>query len=188
MVKSSLDQLAQTEDIKIIWKSFELRPQGLSMPPAQEHAYKERVANAWPQTKQTAKEVFGVGMEYHRWGIKTRLAHEGAKFAEAQGYGEAYHEAMFKAHFIEDRDFGNLEILADLAEEIGLNRDEFIHVIESGVYAEQVDQDIAQARAYGLSGVPAAIIEKKYLVSGGQPLVAWQDIVKQIKEKEGTDN
>lgn len=189
MIKSSLDELAIVEDIEVEWKSFELRPKdGPTMPKAQEEAYRQRVAKAWPQTQQIAKERFDVELKHHRWGISSRLALEGAKFAEEQGLGEPYHEAMFKAHFIDDQDFGDLEVLADLAEKVGLDRAEFVEAIESGAYAEQVDADVAQARTYGLSGVPATIIEEKYLVSGAQPLETLKEVVQQIKTGAVTRN
>lgn len=185
MIKSGLDQLAETEEIEVTWKSFELRPlHAPPMPPNQEQAYKERIAAAWPRTSQMARDHFGVEMNHHRWGVKSRLALEGAKYAEEKGVGEAYHEAMFRAHFIEDRDFGDLQILADLAEEVGLNRAEFVEVVEKGVYAEQVELDVAQAHAYGINGVPATLIQQKYLVSGAQPFEALQDIVQQVKNRE----
>jgi predicted DsbA family dithiol-disulfide isomerase len=184
MVKSSLDELAQTEEIEILWKSYELRP--LDAPPLPAHvekAYRERIEAGWPQVQQIARERFGVEMKTHRWGVKSRYALEGAKYAEEKGVGDAYHEAMFKAHFVEDRDFGDLATLGDLATEVGLDRSDFLAVLESGAYAEQVDDDIAQARIYGLQGVPAAIIESKYLVSGAQPVEALQDMVRQVKQR-----
>jgi predicted DsbA family dithiol-disulfide isomerase len=185
MIKAGLDQLAETEDIEVTWKSFELRPKnGPPMSPEHEQAYKERVANGWPRTRQMAREHFEVEMKYHRWGINSRWALEGAKYAEEKGFGEAYHEAMFKAHFIEDRDFGDLQILGDLAEEVGLDRTEFVTAVENGAYAEQVDHDVAQARAYGINGVPGTIIQGKYMVSGAQPLEALQDILRQVKDRE----
>ena len=180
MIKSSLDDLAQSEDIEVIWKSFELRPKHAPpLPPAHEQAYKERVAAAWPQTRQTARERFGVELKYHRWGVNSRLALEGAKYAEAKGLGEPYHERMFRAHFVDDLDFGNLDILANLAAELGLDRAEFLTAIESSTYAAAVDDDIAQARAFGLTGVPATIIEGKYLLPGAQPL----EFLKQVVER-----
>ena len=185
MIKSSLDQLAETEDIEVVWKSFELRPNGgPQMPPEQEKAYRERIAAAWPRTSGMARDHFGVEMKHHRWGINSRLALEGAKFAEEKGFGEAYHGAMFRAHFVEDRDFGDLQILGDLAEEVGLDRTEFVAAIEKGTYAGQVDKDVAQAHAYGINGVPGTIIQERYLVSGAQPLEALQDIVRQVKARE----
>lgn len=184
MMKSSLDKLAQTEDIEIIWKSYELRPKNAPpLPPEYEKTYRERIAAAWPQTRQTAQERFGVEMKTHRWGIKSRYALEGAKFAEEKGLSEAYHEAMFKAHFIDDRDFGDLETLGDLAAEAGLDRTEFLAAVESGSYAKVVDADILQAQMYGLQGVPATIIEQKYLIPGAQSYDALEDIVRQVKQR-----
>lgn len=184
MVKSGLDRLAQTEDIKITWKSYELQPHNAPpLPEEMEKAYRERIAAAWPKIQQIAQDRFGVELKSHRWGVKSRYALEGAKLAEAKGLGEAYHEVMFKAHFVDDRDFGDLETLADLAAEIGLDRAEFLAAVESGAYAVQVDADIAQAAAYGLQGVPAAIIAGKYLVSGAQPYEVWQDVIRQIKQR-----
>lgn len=185
MMKSSLDALAKTEAIEVIWKSYELRPKDApAWPEAQEKAYKERIAAAWPQTQQIARERFGVEMKSHRWGVKSRWALEGAKFAEEKGLGDAYHQAMFEAHFIHDRDFGDLETLADLAVEVGLDRAEFLAAIQTGQYTAEVDADIAQAYAYGLNGVPATIIQHKYLLSGAQPLTVLEEVVAQIKAKE----
>lgn len=185
MIKSSLDDLAKAEDIEVVWKSYELRPQGAPpLPPAHEQAYRERIAAAWPEVQRMARERFGVELVSHRWGVSSRLALEGAKFAEEKGLGPAFHEAMFRAHFIEDRDFGDRDTLADLAEEAGLDRQEFLQAVDSRAYAAAVEADVAQARAYGFNGVPATLIQEKYHVPGAQPLDALLDIVRQVKELE----
>lgn len=185
MIKSSLDDLAKAEDIEVVWKSYELRPQGAPpLPPAHEQAYRERIAAAWPEVQRMARERFGVELVSHRWGVSSRLALEGAKFAEEKGLGPAFHEAMFRAHFIEDRDFGDRDTLADLAEEAGLDRQEFLQAVDSRAYAAAVEADVAQARAYGFNGVPATLIQEKYHVPGAQPLDALVDIVRQVKELE----
>ncbi|MCL4296394.1 MAG: DsbA family protein [Anaerolineae bacterium] len=188
MIKASLDRLAQTEGIEVIWKSYELRPQDAPpLPEAVAKAYRERIEAGWPQVQQIAQERFGVEMKSHRWGVKSRLALEGAKYAEEKGAGPAYHEAMFKAHFVEDRDFGDPETLGDLAAEVGLDRAEFLDAVKNRAYAPQVDADIRQAQVYGLQGVPAAIIEQKYLISGAQPFEALLDIVQQVKQRLAND-
>ncbi len=184
MIKSSLDELAKTEEIEIIWKSYELRPAGAPpLPPEHEKSYRERIEAGWPQVQQMARERFGIELRSHPWGVKSRFALEGAKYAEEKGCGDAYHEAMFQAHFVADRDFGNLETLADLAAEVGLDRTGFLAAVTSGDYAPLVDADIRQAQAYGLQGVPATIIAQKYLISGAQPLEALQNIVQQIRQR-----
>lgn len=184
MLKSGLDELAKVEDIEIIWKSYELRPAGAPpLPPEYEASYRERMEAGWPRVQQIARERFGLELKSHRWGVKSRYALEGAKYAEEKGFGDAYHEAMFKAHFVADRDFGNLEILGDLAAAVGLDRADFLAAVSSGAYAPPVDADIGQAQAYGLQGVPATIIAQKYLISGAQPFEALQEIVQQIKQR-----
>ncbi len=172
----------------MIWKSYELRPQDAPpLPPAQEQAYKERIAASWPRVQQMARENFGVELKHHRWGVKSRLALEGAKFAEAKGLGPAYHEVMFKAHFVEDRDFGDQDTLANLAGEIGLDRAEFLAALDHGAYAAAVNADVAQAQAYGLNGVPATIVAGKYLLSGAQPAGVLFDVIRQIQARERED-
>lgn len=189
MIKSSLGELAKTEDIEIIWRSYELRPASAPpLPPEHENAYRERIEAGWPRVQQMAHERFGLEMKCHRWGVKSRAALEGAKYAEEKGFGESYHEAMFRAHFVTDRDIGDLETLGDLAAEAGLDRAGFLTAVSSGAYASQVDADVRQAQAYGLQGVPAIIIAHKYLISGAQPLDSLQDIVQQIRQREEAAN
>ena len=57
-------------------------------------------------------------------------------------------------YFTEGRHVRRVEELADLASEIGLDRDEVVRVLDSGDYGRAVATDIAQAAAYGIRGVP----------------------------------
>ena len=50
--------------------------------------------------------------------------------------------------------------------------------------AAAVEADVAQARAYGLTAVPATIVEGKYLLPGAQPLAVLQEVVDKIKSGE----
>ena len=64
---------------------------------------------------------------------------------------------------------------ADLAAEVGLDRDEVVAALGSGRYAEAVQADIDQAHRYGISGVPFYVIDGKYGVSGAQPPQTFAD-------------
>ena len=144
MIKASLDRLAETEDIEVIWRSFELRPQ--NAPPVPEE-YKARIEAAWSQTSQTAKEHFGVEMRTHRLGMNSRLALEGAKYAEEQGFGETYHEAMFKAHFIDDRDFRDFVYGNVVEMHTGMNPDFFKGTVVEDEVEKFKAKNAAQAAA-----------------------------------------
>lgn len=66
----------------------------------------------------------------------THLAFEGYQFAKNQGKGNEYNHRMFTAFFIDELDIGKMDILTDLAGEIGLNKEDFRQSLESREYME----------------------------------------------------
>jgi predicted DsbA family dithiol-disulfide isomerase len=96
-----------------------------------------------------------------------RLLHwAGLEGAEQQS---ALKHALFEAYFTEGRNPGDVEVLVEAAGKAGLDRDAAREVIASGRYAEEVRAEEELWRAQGISAVPAVIIDRKYLISGGQP-------------------
>ena len=47
-------------------------------------------------------------------------------------------------------------------------------------YEAEVDEDIAQAREFGLEGVPALVFANKYLITGAQPYPMLAKAVEQV--------
>lgn len=127
-----------------------------------------------------ARERYGLEIDAGPFGIDSRLALRGAKFAEAQGAGAAYHDAVFRAYWQQARSVADTAVLADIAVSLGLDRDEFLAALVEEQWETAVAADIEQARAYGLSGVPALVFGKKYLVVGAQPLAALAEVVEKV--------
>ena len=73
------------------------------------------------------------------------------------------------AYFVEGRHVGRVEDLADLAAEVGLDRDDVVRSLEAGEYSDAVRVDMVQARQYGINGVPFFVIDGRYGISGAQP-------------------
>ena len=99
----------------------------------------------------------------------TRKAHELLHYAKSVGRQADMAERLFAAHFTEGKHIGGIDELADLAAEIGLDRDDVEKALRAGTYADAVDADLEQASAYGISGVPFFVIDGRYVVSGAQP-------------------
>lgn len=76
----------------------------------------------------------------------TRLAFEGWYFAEEKGLGDAYGDQVYKAYFIDEKDIGDMEVLADLAERVGLNRQEYRDVLLTGKYTGKEKEALGYAR------------------------------------------
>ena len=162
------------------WRSFELRPRGA---PPIDPAYLARIQAARPQLYARAKNDYGEEMNAGPFGIDTRPALIGAKFAEAQGLGPAYHAALMDAYWRKARNIEDRGVLAELAAGIGLNPDEFAATLFDPALDAAVSQDIAQAQAYGLTGVPALVFNNKYLIPGAQPYAALARAVEQIRDQ-----
>jgi predicted DsbA family dithiol-disulfide isomerase len=116
----------------------------------------------------------------------TRKAHEALHAAKAHGRQEQLKDRLLRAYFAEGRHVGHADALADLAAEVGLDRDEVLDALRAGTYRDAVAADIAQARAYGITGVPFYVIDGKYGVSGAQDPDVFADVLRQVADEVGT--
>lgn len=76
----------------------------------------------------------------------TRLAFEGWHYACEKGFGDAYADKMYRAYFIDEKDIGEMDVLVELAESIGLDGKEYRSVLENGIYKEIQKQATMYAR------------------------------------------
>ena len=75
-------------------------------------------------------------------------------------------------------------MLTEAALGVGLPGDRVAEVLAGADYADEVQADIAQAQAFGSSGVPFFVIDQKYGVSGAQPAELFsQALTKAWQEK-----
>ncbi len=130
--------------------------------------------------QQMARDTYGVEMNPGPFGMDSRPALIGAKFAEAQGHGPAYHDRIMRAYWDEAQTIDDRAVLVRLAQEVGLDGAEFAAALDNPDYSARVDADIALATRYGLSGVPALVLENKYLISGAQPPDVLRRVIDQI--------
>ena len=112
-----------------------------------------------------------VGLNYDYDSVKqtnTIKAHELLHLAKAHGKQIEMKERLLKAYFEEGKHLGKIESLADLAAEVGLDRAEVVDALTNETYLAAVKADMAQAQAYGISGVPFYVIDGKFGISGAQ--------------------
>ncbi|MBD7952446.1 MULTISPECIES: DsbA family oxidoreductase [Oerskovia] len=111
---------------------------------------------------------------------KTLKAHELLHLAKSRGKQVEMKERLLKAYFEQGRHVGRIDELVALATEVGLDADEVRAALENGDFADDVEQDIAQARAYGISGVPFFVFNGKYGVSGAQDPAVFTQVLDQV--------
>jgi predicted DsbA family dithiol-disulfide isomerase len=97
----------------------------------------------------------------------SRLAQEVAKWAETKAGGDAVHDALFKAYFVDGQNIGDSAVLMDVVRSVGLPADEAAEALRERRFRTGVDADWAKSREYGVTGVPT-------FVSGGRGVVGAQ--------------
>ena len=107
----------------------------------------------------------------------SRLAQELGKWADTQPGGEAIHDALFRAYFVEALDISQPAVLLDIAERAGLSRDGAREVLEQRTFKAAIDEDWALSRQYGITGVPT-FVAGRFGVVGAQPYEALEALVR----------
>jgi len=183
--ENALGQFAHRDDVQIEWKSFELTPDFQPLPGESIHASlakKKGVPEAEGRRMNDhmtliAKEV-GLNYDFDNTiPANTFLAHQLIHFAAHHGQQGAMKERLFAAYYLEGQNVGEIDTLARLAAEIGLDADEARHALLASTYAGEVRRDEYEAQQIQVRGVPFFVFDDKYAVSGAQPSEVFAEVL-----------
>lgn len=174
--------------VEIEYHSFELSP---GTPAEFSGRHEEYLAShlgvSVEQAKAMGERVTGiaatVGLNYDYARLQTTntvLGHQAIHYAKAHGKQSEMKERLLKAYFEEGRHVGRIADLADLAAEIGLDRDDVVRSLSAGEYLAAVHADVALAGELGIRGVPFFVIDGKYGISGAQESATFAQALAQV--------
>jgi predicted DsbA family dithiol-disulfide isomerase len=139
---------------------------------------RDRAAEAWPKDGKGFEMKMGETSRIWNTFDAHRLLHWAGTIGMAEQ--KALKVALFRAHFTDNRPLPDAEVLAGAAEVAGLDRAEAARVLADGRYAAEVRAEEALWRARGITGVPAVVVDGKYLISGGQPAAVFEEALRKI--------
>lgn len=163
-------------EVQVVFRSFQLDPVAPPDPrPAVDHLI-ERYGSSREQVlgmmHQVSSVAAGAGLvcrlEQSRVG-RTLDAHRLLHLAATAGVQLDLARRLFVAHFAESRSLFDPDSLLDIAVASGLAENEVRTVLDGDLYTDDVARDMAQAQAYGITGVPFYVIDGAFGVSGAQP-------------------
>lgn len=91
--------------------------------------------------------------------------------------------ALFKAHFNERRRIGEREVLLGVAESVGIDREAAAGALDDEEVARKTRAEERAAWDMNISGVPAMILEGRFIVPGAQPPEAYANALRRVAEK-----
>ena len=110
----------------------------------------------------------------------SRLAQELGAWADTQPGGEAIHDALFRAYFVDAKNIGDPEVLVEIAAAVGLPADAAREVIEKRTHKGAIDADWQKSHQYGVTGVPTFVVGNRGVV-GAQPYEVLEELVEQAR-------
>ena len=198
-LSQALEQLEGEIEADVRWHAFELNP---DMPEEGEERT-AHIARKYGRTIEQSKEVqgqmrqaadaAGVSLDYegpdpapdammwntfeaHKLLTWTGEQHGAAKQTELK-------LALFKAHFNARQRIGEREVLLDVAESVGLDRDAASAALDDEQVAHKTRAEERAAWDMNISGVPAMILEGRFMVPGAQPPDSYVNALRRVAEK-----
>jgi len=177
-----IEKLKREQNVKVKWVHFPLHPDTPLKGRSLEDLFRGRGYDIPKMQAQMRARMEAEGLPYGNRSMtyNSRLAQELGTWADTQPGGEAIHDALFRAYFVEARDISQPAVLLEIAERVGLSTDGAREVLEKRTFKDAVDADWKLSREYGVTGVPTFVIGENGIV-GAQPYEALEQLVAQAR-------
>lgn len=181
--KARLDAaIAKLGDLKVevTYRPFQLDPstprEGLPMQQYMQSRFGAGLERIKQGQAHLTTEGAKMGLDYRFDEIPTQPntldAHRLIRWAGAEGKGAEATDALFKAHFHDGRNVGDREVLADVAAELGLDREATLARLATDEDLDQIQGEEAYIRQLGVQAVPTFIANGRTAVQGAQAVEA----------------
>jgi predicted DsbA family dithiol-disulfide isomerase len=174
-----VERLRKEHGVTVEWVHFPLHPDTPPEGRALADLFAGRNVDIRALHAQMKARMTAEGLPYgeRTMTYNSRLAQELGKWADTQEGGEAIHDALSRAYFVDARDISQPEVLLDIAQSVGLSAHGAREVLERRTFKDAVDRDWELSRRYGITGVPT-FVAGRYGVVGAQPYEALEELVR----------
>ena len=163
--------------------SFEIHPDiragGVETIPYLESLGYANVPMVYAGIRERAREV-GVSIGEVPRKYNTHLSLLLTEYAKEQKKVIEYNQAVFKAFWTDGLDISDPAVLAQVMTEIGLDFSAAKAGLENGEYDRRFAEQKELARQWGITAIPAFVFDRKYLISGAQPVEVFRQTLSQI--------
>lgn len=185
----ALKHVQPTESIEIEWKSFQLDP---TIPEdlAPQNSYTYLAAKKGMSLEQSITMHENVTAMALAAGLNYQLentiisnsynAHQLIQLAKTIKKGDEMEELLFEAYFCKGKDIAHITTLLELGQQIGLSEPEIVVAITTKQFDDVINRDIQESQQIGVKGVPFFVFDRKYALSGAQPIEQFVKCIQQV--------
>jgi len=175
-----IEKLKRNFDVEVKLVHFPLHPETPAEGRSMAELYAGRGMDPEAMYIRMKGLMDGEGLPYGRrtHTYNSRLAQELGAWADTQSGGEALHDALYRAYFVDARNIGDEDTLIEIVESVGLSGDAAREVLSTRSFKDAIDADWAKSREVGVTGVPTFVAGGQGVV-GAQPYEALEGLVKE---------
>lgn len=185
--EKAIENLPFKDEIEVEWKSYQLNPEYHNTSNEDLYAYLARAKGmSIEQAKQLTEGVVGmaanagINLDFDKSVPANSFdAHRLLHLAKSEGKQNEAEELLFEAHFIGGKDIAKPEILLSVAEKLNIDVTKAKAVLQGDDFTEAVRYDIYESQQLGVRGVPYFVFDRKYALSGAQPIPAFEQAIVQ---------
>ena len=170
-------QARYQERLEIVWRAFELTPVEGNILPTQSYIDNLEASKSEPIVVQENLELLTPKTLSYTW-----LAQESVYFANSQGLSLKLARALFDAFFLQGLDISNVEVVMQIASQIGIDAQRLKNALENGELTKHVMADEQEFKTYGFQGLPAMLIgEKDFSPRSFMPITGYKTVEELLK-------
>ena len=182
----SIEKLKANYPVQIKWLHFPLHPETPAAGQSLEELFAGRDIAPMKQRMKGLMQEAGLPYGERTHTYNSRLAQELGKWADTQAGGEAIHDKLYRAYFVDNTNISDIEQLVAVAEAAGLDGKQARAVLESRSFKDEVDADWQRSRQYGITGVPT-FFANDLVVVGCQPYETLEKFVTHLMELQSQE-
>ena len=108
------------------------------------------------------------------------LSLEAAEFAKGQDAFDRFHDHLFRAHFVEERNISRLQTILEIAAASGIDPAGLEKALAEKQHASRIRALRDSALLQGISGVPTFILNTTHRLVGAQPREGFRNLLMQL--------
>ncbi|MFP3905613.1 MAG: DsbA family oxidoreductase [Acidimicrobiales bacterium] len=187
----AVERLGGLDGVEVRWRAFQLDPTATTEPGDLKRSIEAKYGSgAFDQmTRRLGALGEADGIDY-RFDLAKRVntidAHRLVAWSSAtDGHAAqaALVERLFRAYFQEGANVADHATLAGAAAEVGLDGDAAAAMLAGGDHLATVESDLAEAREHGIAGVPAFVLDERFVIPGAQDTDTFVNLIGRVLDR-----
>mgnify|MGYP000941723461 FL=1 len=193
-LKKAMEELKSELEFEISWKPYELHPEIPQEGYDKKLYMQQKFGSAGGKSRYDEITKIGESLNFNFNFSKTEripntfMAHRLLWKSEEYNLQTELSEALFTAYFTDGLDIGSKEILAEISESLGMNKNEILNFLDSSEGGQETAGLEMNFIEKSIGAVPTYFINDKYIIQGGQEPETFVSFLRKIIQKENEAN